>query len=187
MTDMNLRPNETSGNPGRTYKWYDNATLPFGYGLHYTNFTTIFTASVNVTTPSYDIAQLISSCDTAIYPYLDLCPFSSPFQINVSNEGFISSDYTTLLFISGQFGPKPYPLKQLVSYQRLFNITAGETQTAKLNLTLGSLTRYDEMGNAALYPGDYSLLVDVPEKAMYNFTLTGKETVIDYWPQPREL
>jgi hypothetical protein len=41
LTDMSLRPDPASGRPGRTYRWLPrNATvLPFGYGLHYTNFT----------------------------------------------------------------------------------------------------------------------------------------------------
>ena len=192
MTDMNLRPNDTTGNPGRTYKWYDNATIPFGYGMHYTNFTANFAASSNSNTntngsmqQSYDISSLISSCDNATHPYLDLCPFDTPIQVSVSNTGTAPSDYVTLLFIAGEHGPQPYPLKQLVAYQRLFNVTAGQSQTANLNLTLGSLARYDEMGNQVLYPGDYSLLVDVPTQATYNFTLTGSETVMDYWPQPR--
>ncbi|KAK5957273.1 hypothetical protein OHC33_001645 [Knufia fluminis] len=185
MLDMNLRPNETSGNPGRTYKWYDNATIPFGYGLHYTNFTASFTASGNGSASSYDISELVSSCDNATYSYVDLCPFADAVQVDVSNDGDVASDFVTMLFITGQYGPQPYPLKQLVAYQRLFNVAGGQSQTANLNLTLGSLARYDDMGNAVLYPGEYSLLVDVPTQATYNFTLTGQETVIDHWPQPK--
>ena len=38
MYQMNLRPNGSY--PGRTYKWYDKTpVLPFGYGLHYANFS----------------------------------------------------------------------------------------------------------------------------------------------------
>ncbi|EMC95065.1 glycoside hydrolase family 3 protein [Baudoinia panamericana UAMH 10762] len=40
MTNMSLRPGP--GNPGRTYKWYNNAVLPFAYGLHYTTFKATF-------------------------------------------------------------------------------------------------------------------------------------------------
>lgn len=40
MTYMTLRPR--GNQPGRTY-WFDqNAVLPFGYGLHYSNFSTAF-------------------------------------------------------------------------------------------------------------------------------------------------
>jgi beta-D-xylosidase 4 len=180
MTDMGLRPNATSGNPGRTYKWYNDAVLPFGHGLHYTNF------SISIAEPSqtsYDISTLLSKCNNATYKYLDLCPFST-VNVTVTNTGTTTSDFVTLGFISGQFGPQPYPLKELVAYERLFNIPGGATATASLNLTLGSLARRDEDGNAMLYPGDYGLLVDVPTQAVMNFTLTGSPAVLDQWPQP---
>lgn len=179
MTDMNLRPNSSSGNPGRTYKWYDDAVLPFGYGLHYTTFNA---SVVKPSKDSYNISQLVSSCNRSQYKYLDLCPFDS-FHVNVTNTGTVSSDFVTLGFISGQNGPKPYPIKELVAYQRLFNITGHSSKTATLNLTLGSLARRDSNGNEILYPGDYGLLIDVPTQAMWNFTLTGSPVTLDQWPQ----
>lgn len=181
MTDMALRPNATSGNPGRTYMWYDKATLPFGHGLHYTTFSAALAVDADASTSgddTWDIAALLADCTAT---YLDLCPFLT-VPATVTNAGSVDSDYVALAFISGQYGPTPYPLKQLVAYQRLFNVTAGTTATAQLNLTLGSLGRHDEAGNLVLYPGDYSLLLDVPALATWNFTLTGNETVLDEWP-----
>jgi beta-D-xylosidase 4 len=180
MTDMNLRPNATSGNPGRTYKWYDDAVVPFGFGLHYTNFSV--SAGAGSGNGSYDISTLISSCDRSAHAYVDLCPFDS-FNVTVSNTGSVKSDFVTLGFISGHYGPQPYPLKQLVAYQRLFNVSAGASATATLNLTLASLARYDDDGNMILFPGDYGLLVDVPTQATVNFTLTGSQATLDQWPQ----
>lgn len=182
MTDMALRPNSTTGNPGRTYIWYDNATMPFGYGLHYTNFTAAF--SNQSSTQSYDISNIVNSCDNTTYPYLDLCPFTT-VNMTVANTGSVSSDFVTLLFISGEYGPQPYPLKQLVAYERLFKVSGGASQSVSLPLTLSSLKRHDDRGNAVVYPGEYSLLLDVPTQATLNFTLTGQQTVIDEWPQPR--
>lgn len=182
MTDMNLRPNATSGNPGRTYKWYNDAVLPFGHGLHYTAFNVSFATAATGGWPSDDIASLVWSCDRSTYKYLDLCP-STSFAIDVVNTGSVTSDYVTLGFLSGEYEPQPYPIKQLVSYQRLFNITAGATSTATLNLTLGSLAQYDENGNAVLFPGEYSMMVDVPTLATFNFTLTGSPVALDQWPQ----
>ncbi|KIV81736.1 hypothetical protein, variant [Exophiala sideris] len=179
MTDMSLRPNATSGNPGRTYMWYPDPVLPFGYGLHYTNFSLSAAQPSNTT---FDISTLISSCNQATYAYMDLCPFKS-FNVTVKNTGSVTSDFVTLGFISGQHGPQPYPIKQLVAYERLFNVTGGGSATASLNLTLGSLARRDENGNLVLYPGDYGLVVDVPTSATLNFTLTGSQAVLDQWPQ----
>lgn len=190
MTDMTLRPNASSGNPGRTYKWYNDAVVPFGYGLHYTNFSVSVAGSnakSNQTqsqpSSSYDITSLVSGCDHSKYAYLDLCPFQT-VNVTVTNTGKLASDFVTLGFIAGAHGPQPYPIKQLVAYERLFNVAGGASATAKLNLTLGSLARHDEQGNAVVYPGDYAVLIDVPTQAVLNFTLTGTQAVLDEWPQP---
>ncbi|KAK0189847.1 glycoside hydrolase superfamily [Armillaria mellea] len=180
MTDMSLRPGPQ--NPGRTYKWYNGTPIyDFGTGLHYTTF------SASITSPllqSYDIAALTSNCTEK---YLDRCSFlSSPFSVTVRNTGTTTSDYVALAFLTGSFGPTPYPKKSLVAYQRLFDIAGGAVDTARLNLTLGSLARHDEQGNRVLYPGDYAVVIDTPPLAMINFTLTGEHLVLEEWPQPPE-
>lgn len=180
MTDMSLRPNSTSGSPGRTYMWYqDEPVYEFGYGLHYTNFT----ADVSCSTSSdstFDTQTLVNNCQES---YKDRCPFQT-FSVDVKNTGNVESDYVTLGFLAGEHGPAPYPTKRLVSYQRLHNVTAGSTQTAALNVTLGSLARVDDMGNTVLYPGDYAILIDTQPLSMMNFTLTGEAVTLDHWPQP---
>ncbi len=178
MTDMSLRPGPH--NPGRTYKWYKGTSIyDFGTGLHYTNFSASITSPVM---QSYDIAALTSNCTEK---YLDRCSFlSSPLSVTISNTGTTASDYVTLAFLTGSFGPTPYPKKSLVAYQRLFDIGGGAADTARLNLTLGSLARYDEQGNRVLYPGDYAVVIDTTPLAMVNFTLTGEQRVLEEWPQP---
>ncbi|KAF2179690.1 glycoside hydrolase family 3 protein [Zopfia rhizophila CBS 207.26] len=181
MTDMALRPGPN--NPGRTYKWYTGtAVFEFGHGLHYTNFS----ASVNSEfEESYDISDLVSTCEGGNEKYSDRCSFTtSPIQVEVTNTGNTTSDYVTLAYLSGSFGPEPYPTKSLVAYQRLFSIAGGSSSIATLNLTLGSLARVDEKGNKVLYPGEYSLLIDNQPLTSVNFTLTGEEAVIEEWPQP---
>jgi beta-D-xylosidase 4 len=179
MTDMTLRPNTTTGSPGRTYKWYTGAAVfEFGYGMHYTKFS----ADIKpMSASTYDISALTSKCKEK---YMDRCAFET-ISVNVHNQGNVTSDYVALGFIAGKFGPAPYPKKSLVNYQRLHKIAGGSTQTAMLNLTLASLARADDMGNTILYPGDYSLMIDTtPELTMVNFTLTGQATCLDKWPQP---
>lgn len=85
-------------------------------------------------------------------------------------------------FLSGNFGPTPYPIKSLVAYQRLHNITSGASQTGSLNLTLGSLARADANGDAVLYPGSYKLGIDVDGSVAWDFTLVGDEATLDSWP-----
>ena len=182
MTDMSLRPNATSGNPGRTYMWFDNATVPFGYGMHYTNFSAEITTQRN---SSYDISTLVNSCNKALYTHVEHCPFlPSGLSVSVNNTGKTASDFVTLAFVTGQFGPQPYPLKSLVAYKRLNLLPPGGSSSVDLNITIGGLARHDESGNQILYPGQYSILIDMPTQATWNFTLTGQQQMLDMWPQP---
>lgn len=178
MTDMALRPDAGSNFPGRTYRWYDgDAVFGFGYGLHYTTFDAEI--SLPGSGESFDIASLASNCTEE---YLDLCPFAS-VATTITNTGNVTSDYSALLFLKGEFGPAPYPLKTLVSYGRVHSISPSDSAQLALNLTLGSLSRVDENGNRVLYPGSYSLQLDVePGLATLNFTLSGEAKTLDEWP-----
>lgn len=181
MTNMALRPGKD--NPGRTYKWYNGtAVYEFGFGMHYTNFTANIS---NRPQTSYAISDLVASCKNASSAGLDACPFAS-VDVAIANTGNTTSDYVTLGYLAGNYGPAPQPKKTLVSYQRLFGISGGSTKTARLNLTMASLARVDEQGNKVLYPGQYSLLIDNKPLTMFNFTLTGDQSgaVLEQWPQP---
>ncbi|KAM3074473.1 hypothetical protein ACMFMF_006482 [Clarireedia jacksonii] len=170
-----LRP--SSVNPGRTYMWYPTPVLPFGYGLHYTNFT--FTWGT-VPSSTYAISDLVSGAASII----ESTPFVS-ITAKVTNTGSRVSDYVGLLFIStNNAGPSPYPIKTLVSYDRLFNITTGGSDTLTLPLTIGSLARAEINGSFVIYPGTYTLKLDNEAALSYSFTLTGVETLIESVPIP---
>ncbi|KAF2730214.1 1,4-beta-D-xylosidase [Polyplosphaeria fusca] len=178
MTDMALRPGAQS--PGRTYKWYNgSAVFEFGMGMHYTNFSAEVASQMDA---EYSIAKLVRGCNET---YRDLCRFTaSPLRVEVRNTGNRTSDYVALAFVTGTFGPAPYPKKALVAYERLHGIPGGEMRTARLNVTLGSLARVDERGDTVLYPGEYRVLVDTQPLAEVGFRLTGEQVVLDEWPQP---
>jgi len=173
--DMNLRPG--GSNPGRTYRWFPSPVQAFGFGLHYVPFTTEFSKWANL---SLSIQDLISSCKD---PHPDTCSIPS-LPVAVTNGGNRTSDFVALAFIKGQNGPKPYPLKTLISYARLRDITGGQKKEAELPLTLGNLARHDESGNTVVYPGDYEVLLDEPVQAKMKLTLTGTAAVLDKWPVP---
>ena len=177
MTDMNLRP--SSNNPGRTYRWFPNPIFPFGFGLHYTTFKPEFVPESFPTT--FKIKELLSGCTTA---YPDTCPLPS-LPVQVTNTGNSTSDYVVLAFVAGEYGPKPYPIKTLASYTRLKAISSGKKAEAKLVWNVGNIARHDEKGNTVLYPGTYTVKLDEPTKASFNFTLEGEAVVLDKWPAPK--
>ena len=183
---MSLRPNPSANHPGRTYRWYPTPVLPFGYGLHYTRFTASLGTPVSTNNGS------LLACNE---PYPDLCPFAD-VPVTVTNTGNVTSDYVALLFVKGEYGPAPYPLKTLVGYTRLRGIRPGRTERAEIKLTVGSLARVDLSGNTVLYPGRYKLVLDVDGdhddgtgggsdgRREKSFDLAGEETILDRFPQP---
>jgi len=161
MLDMGMRPSGT--NPGRTYMWYSGTpTYPFGFALHYTNFSASVSLDTKTSSNTFDINELVAICDSYSpkLNWLDLCPFAD-LKVDITNTGkMTTSDYSALAFVSGEYGPLPRPHKKLVSYARLRNITPGQTKSAKLKLTLNSLSRVDEQGRRILYPGKYKIAID---------------------------
>ncbi|KAF7297762.1 Glycoside hydrolase family 3 protein [Mycena kentingensis (nom. inval.)] len=177
ITDMNLRPSTSSGNPGRTYMWFTGeAVYPFGSGLSYSPFTLTFAAPH----ASYDIQSLISSGGSGP---LDLALFDN-IAVSVQNRGEVMSDYVVLLFLQTTAGPAPFPESQLVGYTRAKTVPGGATARATVKVTLGSVARTDESGASWLFPGEYTLLLDVPGAVTQKFTLTGTRAKVNDIPSP---
>ncbi|KAF2759632.1 beta-glucosidase [Pseudovirgaria hyperparasitica] len=184
-TDMNLRPDNAS-NPGRTYQWYTGTpVLPFGFGLHYTSFD----VDAHLDLPDTALAglsthTLVDACKASGYTYLDTCPFAV-LHTTVRNTGSTLSDYVALAFISGAYGPAPYPNKALVAYQRFHDVAPGTKNVHELKLTIGSLARWNEKGERVLYPSKYKIAIDVDKKCEVEFEVQGEEVVLETLPAMR--
>ncbi|KAL2801699.1 glycoside hydrolase superfamily [Aspergillus granulosus] len=172
MTDMNLRPGE--GNPGRTYRWYEDAVLPFGFGLHYTTFEVSWAKQKYGPYKSAALAK-------GSRPDLNQVDM---FSLVVTNTGDVTSDYVALIFASApDAGPQPAPIKTLVGYTRERHIKPGETRKINIEVTISSLTRALADGSVVLYPGRYQLIVDVDQNyPTASFSITGKPQVIERFP-----
>ncbi|TGJ87927.1 hypothetical protein E0Z10_g876 [Xylaria hypoxylon] len=176
MTNMNLQPG--SGNPGRTYKWYNKTPVfSFGYGLHYTTFNISLPADLPTT---FATADLMHGNSTEGGP-LDLLPLTS-VPVTVTNTGNVTSDYVLLAFLKGEYGPAPYPNKSLVAFTRLHDIKPGVTATGTLDIKLGSVARSDANGALTLWPAKYKVVLDVDDRASWDFEITGTATVLDKLP-----
>ncbi|RDW68832.1 putative beta-xylosidase [Aspergillus mulundensis] len=174
MTDMNLRPGPN--NPGRTYRWYEDAVLPFGYGLHYTTFNVSWAKSEF---GPYDASTLAAGD----YPDSNVV---DTFSLAVTNTGNVPSDYVALVFASApDVGPETGPIKVLVGYSRASEIRPGETRKVDVEVTVAPLARGTEDGRVVLYPGKYTLLVDVNENyPTAAFEITGDVQVLEEFPLP---
>ncbi|KAF8860564.1 hypothetical protein BDZ45DRAFT_672472 [Acephala macrosclerotiorum] len=55
----------------------------------------------------------------------------------VNNTGTAKSDFVLLAFLSGSYGPQPYPIKRLAAYTRLRDIVQGEMRSVEPGVELG--------------------------------------------------
>lgn len=165
----------------RTYKWYTGSPVfPFGYGLLYTTFTQAISGKASLPT-TFSIERLTSSLPATV-KHLDLAPFAS-VPVTVANTGNVTSDFVVLAFLRGEFGPKPYPKKSLVGFVRLHDVPAGGgTANATLEISVGSVARSNEKGDLVLFPGTYSVVLDIDDQDAWNFTITGDTKILDSWP-----
>lgn len=128
MTDMNMRPNSSTGYPGRTYRFYTGETVfQFGEGLSYSNYSYKFSSKdghiiLPFSSPSY--GEWASD-----YIDIDDIPcesFKFTTKLTVQNHGSIDGSHVVLLFsrYGGNFRGAPH--KQLINFKRV-HIVAGKT------------------------------------------------------------
>jgi len=127
--------------------------------------------------PNFSTSSLASGL--GLYP--DRLPFGH-FPVHVTNTGPVTSDYVALLFVKGEYGPQPYPLKSLVGFARLRDIAPGANATATIEVKLGAIARSDDKGDLVLWPGKYTLVLDVDEKSTWDFVISGEPKVLDALP-----
>ena len=118
---------------GRTYRYFDDALFPFGYGLSYTSFNL---GEVKIT-------------ENAV---------KDNVQCQITNTGKLDGTETIQLYIRDLQDPDG-PLKSLRAFQRV-DVKAGQTVTAELKLTKKSFEFWDtETNTMRVKPGKYEILV----------------------------
>ena len=121
---------------GRTYRYFDDALFPFGYGLSYTNF--------ELGEPSLNSQNTQNSPMTLTIP--------------VTNTGKRDGAETVQLYIR-DLQDSDGPLKSLRAFKRV-NVKAGQTVNVELQLTDKSFEFWDAASNAMrVKSGKFELLV----------------------------
>ncbi|XP_057838936.2 probable beta-D-xylosidase 5 [Cryptomeria japonica] len=176
MTDMHMRANLATQYPGRTYRFYTGDTLyPFGYGLSYTSFQyTIKSQSsqfLKVHLPKnqkcYSLfessEQPVSNCPSIRLEdksSKNLCKdLEIQIQVEIKNSGTRDGSEVVLLYVVPPSGRVGAPVKQLISFQRVF-LTVGSSEVVVMKINAcDSLGLVDNAGYKILPAGTHTLMI----------------------------
>lgn len=119
-----MRPNATSGNPGRTYRFLDTTKVeplwPFGWGLSYTTFNIAF----------------------ADHPKHPLTPTeASAWSLQVTNTGRHVGDVVVVCYVAAvrQTAVAAPPVRSVWDFARVESLLPG--QTTMIHFTLSARAR----------------------------------------------
>ena len=130
--DAQLPDYEDYSMKGRTYRYFNDALFPFGYGLSYTTFE-IGEASIKGENGNFEVS------------------------IPVANKGQVAGTEIVQLYIR-DLADKEGPLKSLRGFQRV-EVKAGQTANATIQLNKKSFEFWDEATNTMrTKPGKYEIL-----------------------------
>nr|GMD52130.1 probable beta-D-xylosidase 7 [Ipomoea batatas] len=165
MTDMRMRPENSTGYPGRTYRFYTGPKVfEFGYGLSYTNHLYKFTS---VTQNNLHLTHFSSTPKTSvsvseIQPEIcRVAAFSA--KVRVQNDGKIASKHPVLLFLRQDRRGQRDPIKQLVGFQSV-KLNAGESSEIEFVVNpCEHFSKASENGSMVIERGKYFLVVEDEE------------------------
>ncbi|PKI48766.1 hypothetical protein CRG98_030848 [Punica granatum] len=128
MTEMRMRPEQSRGYPGRTYRFYEGQSVyQFGYGLSYSRYSYKFISVsqevISLTqTPKTSQQRPEESETVRNRPVTELgndfCAKSkSTVTVGVKNHGEMEGKHPVLLFIRWSKQGKGRPMKQLIGFE----------------------------------------------------------------------
>ncbi|KAK7230546.1 xylan 1,4-beta-xylosidase [Aureococcus anophagefferens] len=156
--DASLLPNNATGNPGRTYRYYTKTPVyAFGAGRSYSNVTSALAspadAAVDVAAVAAHAAEAArgrassgprrASTDVVVYT----------LEVVVTNEGPYAGAQTLLVFAAPPApGVDGAPLEQLIDFAKTKTLAVGASMTLRVPIHAHDLTLVDAVRAAAARP-----------------------------------
>ncbi|XP_023006404.1 beta-D-xylosidase 1-like [Cucurbita maxima] len=160
MTNMGLRPDPSTGYPGRTYRFYKGPVVfPFGFGLSYSKFShSIAEAPTRISIPLSNFSpNSTSSFDAIKVLHIDCAAISDlGLQIDVKNTGTADGSHTILVFASAS-NEIWSPEKHLIGFEKV-HLMAGSLQRVRIGIRVcDHLSRVDRFGTRRIPTGKHKL------------------------------
>ncbi|KAL5213764.1 hypothetical protein ABZP36_002916 [Zizania latifolia] len=161
MTDMRMRPDASTGYPGRTYRFYTGDTVyAFGDGLSYTNFAHhLVSAPKQVAVPLAEGHACYTEHCLSVEAAGDHCDsLAFDLHLRVRNAGKTAGRHTVFLFSSP---PSVHnaPAKHLLGFEKV-SLEPGQAGVVAFKVDVcKELSVVDELGNRKLALGSHTLHV----------------------------
>ncbi|KAG6505220.1 beta-D-xylosidase 1-like [Zingiber officinale] len=161
MTNMAMRPNPSTGYPGRTYRFYTGPVVyPFGHGLSYSKFThtlALAPSQLSVQLVGSRTEQLNSTLNRAVRVNHARCDgLAVPVNVDVANAGDRDGAHTVLVYWRPPAGHAA-ATRQLVAFEKV-HVPAGNRVSVALVLDVCThLTVADAYGIRRIPMGEHSL------------------------------
>ncbi|CAL0302393.1 unnamed protein product [Lupinus luteus] len=180
MTNMAMRPSQSEGYPGRTYRFYKGPVIyPFGHGLSYTHFVhTIASGPKLVSIPlnGHHHVNTTNFSNKAIRVTHARCgKLSITLHVYVKNVGSIDGTHTLLVFSTPPLGGGHWvPQKQLVAFEKV-HVVAKAQKLVLVNIHVCKLLSVvDKLGIRRIPMGEHVIHVgDVKHHVSLQATTLG--------------
>jgi len=158
--DMNMRPNSSTGCPGRTHRFYTGTPVfAFGEGMSYTTFA--YETEVSAVRSELKVADINAKVEAARYrPHLseEVVRVSA----TVTNNGDMDGDEVILVMLkppsTAAAAAAGAPRQQLGDYDRI-HLKVGQTKTVEFRVTAHDLAFAHPDGAVATIDGPWTIQV----------------------------
>lgn len=143
VNDSNFLDMSFRAGVGRTYRFHRGAVVrPFGFGLSYSNFSTVAAPVV----ASMSAQELAAGARVVV-------------KVNLTNEGPMDGDWAVLAFVRA-LDVADAPLRRLCAFEKARGVRAGATVGLELSIGGGGFETVREDGTRVIAPGRYEFDVE---------------------------
>ncbi|KAF3775602.1 Beta-xylosidase/alpha-L-arabinofuranosidase 2 [Nymphaea thermarum] len=160
MTNMNMRPDPSTGYPGRTYRFYTGeAVYSFGDGLSYSRYNHVLVRAPNSVSLALESGHPCFSqeCE-AVDMAENICQeLAFDIHLKVQNVGSMHGSHTVFLFFTPPSLTGKSPKKQLIGFEKAYVMSKGEELVQFQVNVCKDLSTVNELGERKLLLGSHVL------------------------------